>query len=133
MSVSVTYYIGLHVGAKRPVFHPSPRDGHVMFVSGRLILTALNSSLYGWRTVWMAYITYWVMPICTRFNVTFDIGIHVGVLWVAGVRYVKTKFYCIHRFPTASGNVASMREPLDGSLWWYWIAANAAKKKWRLF
>ena len=30
--------------------------------------------------------------------------------------------------PTASGNVASMREPLDGSLWWYWIAANAAKK-----
>ena len=29
---------------------------------------------------------------------------------------------------TASGNVASMREPLEGSLWWYWIAANAAKK-----
>ena len=29
---------------------------------------------------------------------------------------------------TASGNVASMREPLDGSLSWYWIAANAAKK-----
>ena len=29
---------------------------------------------------------------------------------------------------TASGNVASMREPLDGSLWWYWVAANAAKK-----
>ena len=28
-----------------------------------------------------------------------------------------------------SGNVASMREPLDESLWWYWIAANAAKKK----
>ena len=30
---------------------------------------------------------------------------------------------------TASGNVASMREPLDGSLWWYWIAANAEKKQ----
>ena len=29
---------------------------------------------------------------------------------------------------TASGNVASMREPLDGRLWWYWIAASAAKK-----
>ena len=29
---------------------------------------------------------------------------------------------------TASGNVASMREPPDGSLWWYWIVANAAKK-----
>ena len=28
--------------------------------------------------------------------------------------------------PTASGNVASMREPLDRSLWWYWIEANAA-------
>ena len=33
---------------------------------------------------------------------------------------------CLNR--TASGNVASMREPLDGSLWWYWIVANAAKK-----
>ena len=31
-------------------------------------------------------------------------------------------------YATASGNVSSMREPLDGSLWWYWIAANAAKK-----
>ena len=29
---------------------------------------------------------------------------------------------------TASGDVASMREPLDGRLWWYWISANAAKK-----
>ena len=29
---------------------------------------------------------------------------------------------------TASGNVASMREPLYESLWWYWIATNAAKK-----
>ena len=28
--------------------------------------------------IWMAYITYWVMPICARFNVTFDIGVHVG-------------------------------------------------------
>ena len=25
--------------------------------------------------------------------------------------------------PTASGNVASMLEPLDGSLWWYWRKA----------
>ena len=32
--------------------------------------------------IWMAYITYWVMPICARFNVTFDIGVHVGVLQV---------------------------------------------------
>ena len=29
---------------------------------------------------------------------------------------------------TASGNIASMRDPLDRSLWWYWIAANAAKR-----
>ena len=33
------------------------------------------------------------------------------------------EFYCLVLKGTASGNVASMREPLDGSLWWYWIAA----------
>ena len=48
MIVSVTYYISLHVGTKRPVFHLSPRDGYVLFVSGCLILTAANSSSYGW-------------------------------------------------------------------------------------
>ena len=32
------------------------------------------------------------------------------------------------RLTTASGNVTSMREPLNGSLWWYWIAANVAKR-----
>ena len=40
--------------------------------------------------------------------------------------FVTNKVFC--EIITASGNVASMREPLDGSLWWYWIAANAAKK-----
>ena len=40
--VSVTYYISLYVGAKRVVFHLSPRDGHVIIVSGCLILTAVN-------------------------------------------------------------------------------------------
>ena len=40
--VSVTYYISLYVGAKRLVFHLSPRDGHVIIVSGCLILTAVN-------------------------------------------------------------------------------------------
>ena len=44
---SVTYYVGLHVGAKQPVFHLSPRDGYVIFVSGCLILTAVNSSSCG--------------------------------------------------------------------------------------
>ena len=33
MLASVTCYSGLHVGAKRPVFHLSLRDGHVIFVS----------------------------------------------------------------------------------------------------
>ena len=50
--------------------------------------------------------------------------------------FLKTRLVSIFKFvlpsncgaTTASGNVASMREPLDGSLWWYWIAANAAKK-----
>ena len=27
---------------------------------------------------------------------------------------------------TASGNVASMRKPLDGSLWFYWIVVQEA-------
>ena len=37
----MTYYISLYVGAKRLVFHLSPRDGHVIIVSGCLILTAV--------------------------------------------------------------------------------------------
>ena len=40
--VSVTYYISLYIGAKRLVFYLSPRDGHVIIVSGCLILTAVN-------------------------------------------------------------------------------------------
>ena len=54
----MTFDIGLHevcvyVGAKRLVFHLSPRDGHVMIVSGCLILTAVNLIVL----IWMAYIT----------------------------------------------------------------------------
>ena len=40
--VRVTYYISLYGGAKRLVFHLRPRDGHVIIVSGCLILTAIN-------------------------------------------------------------------------------------------
>ena len=29
---------------------------------------------------------------------------------------------------TASGNVMSMRKPLDGSLWFYWIVAQKANQ-----
>ena len=39
------------------------------------------------------------------------------------INYVPSQYLA-----TASGNVASTREPLGGSLWLYWIAANAAKK-----
>ena len=35
---------------KRLVFHLSPRDGHAITVSKCLILTAVNSSSYGWLT-----------------------------------------------------------------------------------
>ena len=34
--------------SERLVFHLSPRDGHVIFVSAHLILTAVSSSSYGW-------------------------------------------------------------------------------------
>ena len=34
--------------SRRLVFHLSPRDGHVIFVSAHLILTAVSSSSYGW-------------------------------------------------------------------------------------
>ena len=44
MLVSVTYYFSLHVGTKQLIFHLSPRDDHVIIVSGCLILTAVNSS-----------------------------------------------------------------------------------------
>ena len=40
--VGVTNYISLYVGARRLVFHLSPRDCHVIIVSGFLILTTVN-------------------------------------------------------------------------------------------
>ena len=47
--VGVTYYISLYVGKTTDLLL-SPRDGHVITVSGCLILTAANSSSYGWLT-----------------------------------------------------------------------------------
>ena len=61
---------------KKPVFHLSPRDGHVIFVSGCLILTAVNSSSYG-----LLNITDRLVSIYARSTVIYDIGLHV-----AGVR-----------------------------------------------
>ena len=58
--VSVTYYIGLYVGAKRLVFHLSPRDGHVIIVSGCLILTAVNLIVL----IRMAYKTERLVKLC---------------------------------------------------------------------
>ena len=58
--VSVTYYISLYVGAERLVFHLSPLDGHVIFVSGCLILTAVNLIVL----IRMAYITKRLVKLC---------------------------------------------------------------------
>ena len=58
----------------------SPRDGHVITVSGGLILTAANSSSYGWLTK------------CQFLqDVTVDISLHEVCVRV-GVLYVITKF-----------------------------------------
>ena len=51
--LSVTNYISSYVGAKRLVFHPRPRDGHVIIASRCLILTAVNLIVL----IRMAYIT----------------------------------------------------------------------------
>ena len=34
--------------SKRPLFHLSSQDGHLIFVSGCLISAAVNLSSYGW-------------------------------------------------------------------------------------
>ena len=58
--VSVTYYISLYVAAKRLVFHLSPQDGHVITVSGCLILTPVNLNVL----IRMAYITERLVKLC---------------------------------------------------------------------
>ena len=62
------------------VFHLSPQDGHVIIISGCLVLTAVNSSSR------MAYMTDRLVPICERSNMTFDIGLHVVGVRTLGVR-----------------------------------------------
>ena len=59
----------------------SPRDGHVITVSGCLILTAVNSSSYGWLTKCLKFLQ----------DTTFDISLHEVCVRV-GVRYDITKF-----------------------------------------
>ena len=58
--VSVTYYISLYIGARRLVFYLSPRDGHVIIVSGCLILTPVNLIVL----IRMAYITKRLLKLC---------------------------------------------------------------------
>ena len=53
-------HISLYVGAKRLVFHLSPRDGHVIIVSGCLILTAVNLIVL----IQMAYKTERLVKLC---------------------------------------------------------------------
>ena len=87
-------YIRLHVGAKRLVFHLSPQDGHVIIVSGCLILTAVNLIIL----IWISNITDSLVSSFARYIVTFDIGLH-GVCVRVGVRYVITKFSRMDSLP----------------------------------
>ena len=58
--VSVTYNISLYVAAKPLVFHLGPRDGHVIIVSGCLILTAVNLIVL----IQVAYLTERLLKFC---------------------------------------------------------------------
>ena len=73
-------YISLYVGAKRLVFHRSPRDGHVIIVSRCLILTAFNLIIL----IRMGNITDRQVSSCARSVVTFDIGLHEVCVRVGG-------------------------------------------------
>ena len=73
MLASVSYFIGLHVREKRPVFHLRTQMCHVIFVSGCLT----DSCRYQLILIRMAYITDRLVSICARSNVTIDIDLHV--------------------------------------------------------
>ena len=90
----VTCYISLYVGAKRLVFYLSPRDGHVIIVSGCLILTAVNLIIL----VRMGNIIDRLVSRCARSTVTFDICLHELCVRVS-VRHVITKFSQMDSLP----------------------------------
>ena len=85
--MGVTYYVSLYIGAKRLVFYLSPRDGHVIIVSGCLILTAVNLIVL----IQMVYI-----------------GLHEVSVRV-GVRYVITKFSRMDSLPNFFTHGAPLR------------------------
>ena len=106
----MTYYISLYVGAKRLVFHLSPRDGHVIIVSGCLILTAVNLIVL----IRMAYITERLIKLC---KIYCDIwhrltwSVYTGGRVV--LRYVITKFSrmdILPNFVTHSAPLSRARE-----------------------
>ena len=85
----MTYYISLYVGAKRLVFHLSPRDGHVIIVSICLILTAANLIILIHEIihVQMGNITDKLVSSCARSTVTLDISLHEVCVQVGGRAY----------------------------------------------
>ena len=98
--VNVTYYISLYVGAKRLVFHLSPRDSHVIIVSGCLILTAVNLIVL----IRMAYITKRLVELCKIYcdiwhRLTWSVCTGGRAGGRAGVRYVITKFSQMDSLP----------------------------------
>ena len=92
----MTYYISLYVGAKRLVFHLSPRDGHVIIVSRCLILTAVNLIVL----IRMAYITERLVKLCKIYcDIWHLLTWRVCTGGRAVVRYVKTKFSRMDSLP----------------------------------
>ena len=78
----------------------SPRDGHVITVSGCPILTAVNSSSYGWLTKCLKFLQ----------GMTFDISLHEVCVRV-GVRYVITKFSRMDSLPNRSEHITGDTVP----------------------
>ena len=74
--------LSLIVGEKRLVFHLSPRDGHVIIVSGCLILTAVNLIVL----IRMAYITERLVKLC---KIYCDIGLNEVCVRRAGGRTLR--------------------------------------------
>ena len=100
----MTCYISLYVGTKRLIFYLSPRDGHVIIISGCLILTAVNLIIL----IRMGNITDRLVLRCARSIATFDISLHEVCVRV-GVRYVITKFSRMDSLPNFVTHGAPLR------------------------
>ena len=97
----------IYVGVKRLVFHLSPQDGHVIIVSGCLILTAVNIIVH----IRMAYVTERLVKLCKIYCDIWHwltwIGVRVG--GQTGVRYVITKFSRMDSLPDFVTHGAPLR------------------------